>query len=109
MEINLSYMLKKKELEERRGALVERCEAVRRDLQRVHAPVSSNSHEQATEMENDDTLAAIGESAAFEIQQIDEALERLAQGNYGICKSCGRRIESARLAAMPQTIRCVSC
>ncbi len=43
------------------------------------------------------------------IFEIDEALERIRLGLYGICDSCGCGIEKARLNAMPFTRMCVKC
>jgi len=41
--------------------------------------------------------------------EIDEALNRLALGTYGICDSCGQGIEKARLKAVPYSRMCVAC
>ena len=43
------------------------------------------------------------------IQRIDEALERLAEGEYGFCAECGDEISEQRLAAMPFAVRCFEC
>jgi DnaK suppressor protein len=43
------------------------------------------------------------------LQSIDEALERIEEGSYGICDSCESEIAPARLEAMPFTRLCVSC
>ncbi len=43
------------------------------------------------------------------IFEIDEALERIRLGLYGICESCQCGIEKARLQAMPFTRMCVKC
>lgn len=43
------------------------------------------------------------------IQRIDEALDRLAEGEYGFCSDCGEEISEARLSAMPFAIRCCEC
>jgi DnaK suppressor protein len=40
---------------------------------------------------------------------IEEALERLEQGTYGICESCEGEIAAERLKAMPFTRLCVQC
>jgi RNA polymerase-binding transcription factor DksA len=37
------------------------------------------------------------------------ALDRLADGNYGQCATCGEPIGLERLAAMPETSWCVRC
>lgn len=41
--------------------------------------------------------------------EVDEALNRLALGTYGICDSCGRGIEKARLKAIPYSRMCMAC
>jgi DnaK suppressor protein len=38
---------------------------------------------------------------------VEQALERLAAGKYGICVDCGKEIPAERLKAMPEAIRCV--
>ena len=47
--------------------------------------------------------------AKHEIEEIDAALMRLAEGRYGFCLDCGRRISIARLRALPATRHCVRC
>jgi DnaK suppressor protein len=43
------------------------------------------------------------------LQSIDQALERIEQGTYGICESCEGEITAERLKAMPFTRLCVQC
>ncbi len=44
-----------------------------------------------------------------QIRQIEGALERMAQGVYGVCYVCQEEIEVARLHANPIATRCVVC
>jgi DnaK suppressor protein len=43
------------------------------------------------------------------INQVERALERLDEGNYGWCERCGTDIPVERLAAFPSATLCVSC
>ncbi len=43
------------------------------------------------------------------LQMVDSALERIRQGTYGECISCGDEINSKRLQAVPWTRYCISC
>ena len=43
------------------------------------------------------------------LDQIEAALERIENGNYGQCEACGRKIVQARLEAMPYVATCVRC
>lgn len=62
---------------------------------------------QITEQRSE-ALAQI-DQARSRLQQIDEALERIREGSYGICIECGGEISPARLEARPLSIRCVEC
>jgi RNA polymerase-binding transcription factor len=41
--------------------------------------------------------------------RLAEALERLRDGEYGICQECEEAIAPARLMAMPEVMTCVRC
>ncbi len=43
------------------------------------------------------------------LTQIEEALERIADGTYGCCVECGARIPKLRLNTLPYTPYCVKC
>jgi len=43
------------------------------------------------------------------LRHIDAALERIENGTFGICVSCGQEIPKARLEAVPITQHCVPC
>jgi len=40
---------------------------------------------------------------------INEALEKLKEGGYGICEECGEKIGQARVKVMPLAKYCVNC
>ncbi|MDH3730100.1 MAG: TraR/DksA C4-type zinc finger protein [Acidimicrobiia bacterium] len=48
-------------------------------------------------------------SIAMSLAEVDRALEKLADGTYGSCDSCGERIATARMEAMPSKVICVEC
>ncbi len=43
------------------------------------------------------------------LNQIDQALERIENGTYGICRVCGKEIDEKRLRAVPTTRICFDC
>ncbi|WP_022890708.1 TraR/DksA family transcriptional regulator [Agromyces italicus] len=44
-----------------------------------------------------------------ELAEIDRALARIADGSYGFCARCGKRITVARLDARPTATLCIDC
>ena len=43
------------------------------------------------------------------LSAIDGALERIEDGTFGTCRTCGRAIDPARLEALPYTTQCIDC
>ena len=43
------------------------------------------------------------------IKKIKKALERIDNGTFGICESCGEEITIKRLKARPVTSQCIEC
>jgi DnaK suppressor protein len=52
---------------------------------------------------------AMARSLSGSIADIDRALQKLGEGTYGACESCGEMIPPARLDALPATTKCVRC
>ncbi|MBP7310283.1 MAG: TraR/DksA C4-type zinc finger protein [Candidatus Cloacimonetes bacterium] len=43
------------------------------------------------------------------IRLLNDAMRKIADGNFGICEMCGENIQDARLELLPYAIYCVSC
>jgi DnaK suppressor protein len=43
------------------------------------------------------------------LAMVESALERLRQGSFGECISCGKEINAKRLEAVPWTRHCIEC
>ena len=54
------------------------------------------------------TLSLLG-SERDALEQVEEAIERIEEGSYGRCKTCGARIRKSRLQAIPYVAQCVRC
>jgi len=44
-----------------------------------------------------------------ELAQVERALEKIRNGTYGICEGCGKKIQIARLNALPYSTYCIAC
>jgi DnaK suppressor protein len=56
-----------------------------------------------------DTTISMAQRHAAELQEIDAALARIANGSYGECEECGGAIVLARLQAQPTARTCIAC
>jgi RNA polymerase-binding protein DksA len=43
------------------------------------------------------------------IDYLDEALQRIEDGTFGVCRVCGGEIGRARLEAVPTATQCIAC
>ena len=43
------------------------------------------------------------------MKKISRALEKLNNGDFGICEECGREISEERLKARPMAVLCIKC
>jgi DnaK suppressor protein len=54
------------------------------------------------------TLSLVG-SEEDALEQIEAAIERIENGTYGQCDTCGVKIPKSRLEAIPYAAQCVRC
>lgn len=43
------------------------------------------------------------------LQQVDEALQRISSGGFGVCVECGQELNKKRLEAVPWASHCIAC
>ena len=70
------------------------------DYDQHPADDGTETHEQELDETTDMILAA-------EADNVELALRRLADGDYGRCVDCGKEIPPARLEAVPEAVRCI--
>ncbi len=58
--------------------------------------------------EQDITLGLM-ENESDELHEIEEALDRIKDGSFGLCENCKKKIPRERLKAIPYTRLCVNC
>ena len=101
-----SIAQRKTALEDRRATLLARMEGIEAELD---SHQSRDWEESATEREGDEVLEDLGQAGLLEIRQIEAALGRIAEGEYGACVKCGNEIGDERLDLLPHTPFCRSC
>ena len=65
--------------------------------------------EEATEAFETEKRLAMERRLKDQLSDIERALRKFEEGNYGLCDSCDRPIEPARLEALPQANQCLTC
>ncbi len=68
-----------------------------------------DTYDLASEERDREINFILSDRERVKLQQIDDALQRLDDGNYGVCESCGLEIGEERLTAMPFSRLCRDC
>ena len=72
---------------------------------------SSDNHlgETATATLDREIDYSLEENSEQVLKAIDGALQRIAEGTFGICATCGQPISEERLEAIPYATQCIDC
>ncbi len=65
--------------------------------------------DEAANIYNKQILLSLNENERIRLQEVDDALDRMASGTYGICEECGEPISLKRLEVQPVAKYCVAC
>ena len=70
--------------------------------------VPDSTEEFSLEVQRSMAVDALNRKTAL-LRQVTEALERIAEGKYGVCLACQEAISPKRLAALPWAALCFQC
>ncbi|MBU1220194.1 TraR/DksA C4-type zinc finger protein [Myxococcota bacterium] len=108
--------ISKEDLDEIRADLTLRRNKL---LEMVKNQLKSDISLDRNEMADENDLASSEYLLSFELRirdrekyllrKIEDALERLDTGDFGVCESCGEDIAVPRLKARPVTTMCIRC
>ena len=65
--------------------------------------------DEAANIYNKQILLSLTENERLRLQELDEALDRIANQTYGVCEECGGPIGMKRLEVRPIAKYCVPC
>jgi RNA polymerase-binding protein DksA len=102
-----------KTIEQRRRVLMQE---MREDLDRMRRENQEEIAGPAGDPGDESVATLIGELAraelnrdVTELQGLDAARSRMAEGSYGSCVDCGGDIDVERLRVNPSAVRCIDC
>lgn len=96
-------------LEQRLMTLVQREAGLQSHLRGEDGRNEADFSDRVAFTEMDEVLEQLDDSARAEITAIRAALQRIEDGSYGVCTSCGEDIAPRRLEVLPTASRCVGC
>lgn len=99
-----------------RQILVKRRDTLRRalagdlnSLKELCGEPPGDTVDSALDSIKDEISSQLAEVESRELNRIEYALERMREGQFGICEGCGTNIPMARLNALPYAKYCLLC
>ena len=99
-----------------RNVLVQRRDALRRtlagdlgSLKELKGQAAGDVVDAALDTVQDEISSQLAEVESRELALTENALERMRDGQYGLCELCGEAIPMARLSALPYATSCINC
>jgi RNA polymerase-binding transcription factor len=109
-------MARKDALFNMRQILIKRRDALRNALagdlsllKELRAQTAGDVVDAALDSAQDEISSQLAEVESRELARIENALERMRTGQYGLCESCSVKIPMARLNALPYATYCIEC
>lgn len=109
-------MARRDGLSELRDILIKRRDALRKALagdlsllKELRQQTSGDMVDAALDAAHDEISSQLAEVESRELGNIENALERMRDGNYGACETCDCGIPMARLQALPYATLCINC
>ena|SRR5664279_2388402 len=78
-------------------------------LKELNAQTSGDMVDAALDSVQDEISSQLAEVESRELARIEYALERMHEGQFGVCEGCGMGIPMARLNALPYATYCIKC
>ncbi len=78
------------------------------DVRREGSPFGKREEEATESLELEKRLA-LEKQLREQLVDFEHALQKIEDGTYGMCDSCGKPIAENRLEALPQASLCIDC
>ena len=105
----VTYAELRRRLEEKKGDLRAQLDDVQREVREDGVGYSNHMADAGTEVFEQERDLGLAQQMQQSYKNVLAALEKFDDGTYGICESCGVRIELARLEAVPEAGYCLDC
>jgi len=98
----------KKQLEDKRDVILGEAGKTLSEMTGKHDNIPDPNDRATVESDRSFELRIRGRERKL-LSKIEEALERVKEGDYGLCDDCGEEIGLKRLEARPVTTYCIDC
>jgi len=109
-------VLDKRTIDRFKKLLLKEREEIMGDVKQIHESSQEVGQDgiqdigdEAANVYNKQILLTLNENERLRVKEVDEALDRMENGTYGVCEECGEPIGLKRLEVKPVAKYCVPC
>jgi RNA polymerase-binding protein DksA len=106
----------KKQLEEKKEGVIKQLSSIGDQAEGAETNFNANfpqygdsAEDNAVEVADYAKNLSVEKELEKELRDIEKALKKIKEGDYGICNHCGKEIEIERLNVRPESGSCVAC
>ncbi len=102
------------DLESRRSELikelnVDTVQVTDNDYSAKFVDYGEKEDENAAEVADFEKNLSMEKTLEISLYNVNKAIEKIDNGNYGLCEKCNKPIDPKRLEAFPSAMACMSC
>ncbi len=110
-------MLDRRRMQRNRKRLEDERARLQQEVERMEVPSDERERpgygnhmaDSASEVFEQTKNLAVCQRLRRTLELVNKALDKMDEGVYGPCESCGEAIDPARLKALPYAALCISC
>ncbi len=99
----------KKLLLERKNSIIKKLSQFYNDSKEIETDTARDLVDRAETSYTKEFLLSLTDSEREQLTLIDQAMDRLQKGGYGLCLICGKEINKKRLKIIPWAPYCIEC
>jgi DnaK suppressor protein len=97
------------EIESDMSYMAEEMRSIGVDQDEENGSLGNHIADDGSNVAEAERIVTVSEDLQQILAQVNSALERMTEGNYGTCQRCGNPIGEERLDAFPYVAYCIEC
>ena len=99
----------KSDLREQHNQLTRAIDKTHREIRALADSGPGDFIDESCGNSSKEAIFATYSQSRTQLRKVEDALERMATGEFGICAACGGAISIKRLQALPSATNCIEC
>lgn len=108
-EVKIKLLTEKKRLEDELGIFAIKDEKIEGNYTTPYQDLGSSEDENAIEYTEQERNISLEHTLEIALKDVVNAIKRIDDGSFGLCKYCKKEIPKERLKVRPESSSCIEC